>query len=81
MTYTGGLLDAPSTRVCAPCLFPQPASTRRGIACLRTRHGGVNDPAGLPTWLSSGSTPPAPVAGCAPWERRGQTNARPGERA
>ena len=26
MTYTGGLLDAPSTRVCAPCLFPQPAS-------------------------------------------------------
>ena len=26
----------------------------------------------------SGSTPPAPVAGCAPWERRGQTNARPG---
>ena len=36
---------------------PNP-STRRGIACLRTRRGGVNDPAGLPTWLSSGSTPP-----------------------
>ena len=28
---------------------PNP-STRRGIACLRTRRGGVNDPAGLPAW-------------------------------
>ena len=25
-------------------------STRRGIACLRTRRGRVNDPAGLPAW-------------------------------
>ena len=26
------------------------SSTRRGITCLRTRRGGVDDPAGLPAW-------------------------------
>ena len=29
-------------------------STRRGIACLRTRRGGVNDPAGLIAWRPVG---------------------------
>ena len=28
--------------------------TRRGIACLRTRRGGVNGPAGLPAWRPVG---------------------------
>ena len=44
---------------------------------LRTRHGRVNDPAGLPARRLRFDSA-APVAGCAPWERRGQTNARPG---
>ena len=46
-------------------------STRRGIPCLRTRRGGVNDPAGLPR-LASGSTPQVSLAHCAPWEGQGQ---------
>jgi hypothetical protein len=39
MTYTGGLLDAPSTRVCAPCLLPQPVSE----ALSRLAHIGKLD--------------------------------------
>ena len=30
--------------------------------------------------LAAGSTPPVPVAGCAPWERQWQNNTRLGER-